>query len=354
MILALFAVGLAADPARVQSAVALLALDPRFAAETMDMIDAVYARRYGEAEARFARATVEWPLSGVGPFGIAILAQARMYENEDECCLPDYERGRDAARAQLEAGQDTPGNEAFEMLIAGGVDGLDAVHLMRRKQYLGALAPAYAGLRALNRAREVVPALADPVLGHGMFLYWRTVISRRSALLPDFADRRPEGVELLRRAEREALFLGPCAGLALVYAHVEAQDWPAAIAQAEKIAIQYPDNALNRMILAYALRRSGRLGAAVAEYEKVSPEVYRAEFHRGQALVVMGRHAEGAAAIEHYLADVRVPSGLRPTALYWLGDAWRGAGDAVRARAAWTSAADLGHDGAAASLRTLP
>jgi tetratricopeptide (TPR) repeat protein len=348
-VIPLTALALAVDP------VVALRTDPARVAAIRDGAELLYARRLPEAKALFDDATTRWPTSGIGPLGIALLYQERMFENEDFRFEGAYATARDATRAQVEAGSQEPGDEALEDFVLAGILGVDAIHLLRRHSYVASLGRAYEAMRALGRCEEAAPDFVDPLIGDGMFLYWRTVVSHRSALIPNFPDKRPEGMALLRRVESEGAFLGPAASLALTFAFVDQKRPDLALRQTERLTRLYPQNVLVRLATFEVLLGAARNAEALEVVAALDPQVVpRVWFHRGVVLGRLGRWSEAASAYRAWIDA----GGLEPDQLtqgwFRLGDALVRAGDLAGGRAALTEAADRGHKPARKALAELP
>lgn len=338
-------------PAFALDVATVLRTDPAKIAAAREGIEYLYARDLPAARRSFDTITVRWPTSGLGPLGLAILYQERMFENEDFQYEAPYEAARDAARTQLARGFAVPGDEALENFVLASVLGIDAIHLLRRHRAVGALAAAYEGVHALERCKEAAPAFVDPILGDGMFLFWRTVVAERSALIPAFPDRQEEGIRLMQRAEREATFLGPAAGLALAVAWRDESRPELALAQTVRLAERYPHNVLNavtRFELLLSLQRYEEALALLSALD--ADEVPRVWFHRGTALGRLERWSEAAGAYRHWLDHAPPDESQRASGWYRYGDALRRSGDVANARTALAEAAARGHKGARRAL----
>jgi len=317
-------------------------------------VEHLYARRYPEAQRHFEDLRTRYPTSGIGPLGLAILYQERNFEHEDLRYAAPYEKARDACRAQVAEGMAIPGDEAFESFVLAAVLGLDAIDLLRRESWLAALARAYDGMHMLERTKAAAPRFVDPLLGDGIFYYWRTLVARRSPLIPNFQDRRAEALGLMQRVEAEGAFLGPGASLALAYAWLEEGRPELALAQTDRLARRYPGNVLNQVsryeILLAAQRYDEALGVVLALDAGVVPRVH---FHRGVAYGRLGRWSEAAEAYESFLRADAPTGDRRAQAAYRAGDAWLRVGRRDRAEVLLVEAAGLGHRPARDRLKKL-
>ena len=183
-------------------------------------VDLVYQRKYNEAKAAF-EAAQKFPGSALGPIGKVLVYQALMLENLDFSFEKQYEHAANQARQQLMQALEIRGNDAWENFILGGVLGIDAIHAMRKGNYLSALNRGIEAMKSVNRAKKLAPEFPDLLLGDGLYNYWRTVITRSVKGLPDFADNRMLGIEQLQKVQEEGIFLGPAATFALTYTWLE-------------------------------------------------------------------------------------------------------------------------------------
>lgn len=305
----------------------------------------LYARRYPDAARVFDDLTLRYPTTGVGPLGMAILFQERMFENFDWTYDAAYRAASARTRAQLEQGLDETGAEPLEHFVLAALGGLDAVHSLRKGDYLPALGHAIVGMRALQQVEAEAPAFPDPRIGDGMYLYWRSVVTASSSVLPDFPDRRAEGLRALMQVESGGVLLGPGATLVMAYAYISERDWPRALRAVDANDARYPDCVVNELTRGRVLVGLGRTDAALAQYDRVIAQNVgnqRVHYLRGRLLAALGRPGEAAAAFTTYLGFSAPPAEARAQAWYALGQARAQLGDAGAARAAYTEGARLG------------
>ena len=121
-------------------------------------------------------------------------------------------------------------------------------YLSRRGNYLTALNRALEAMKSVNRAKKIAPDFPDLQLGDGLYNYWRTVISRNVKGLPDFADKRMQGIEQLEYVQDNGIFLGPAATFALTYTWLEEGALKRATQSALRNHRAYPDNVVNNLM----------------------------------------------------------------------------------------------------------
>jgi len=235
-----------------------LQMDVEFVHACQQAVDLVYQRKYTEAKAAFEAAQQRFPGSALGPIGKVLVYQALMLENLDFSFEQQYEHAANQARQQLMQALEVRGNDAWENFILGGVLGIDAIHAMRKGNYLTALNRGIEAMKSVNRAKKLAPEFPDLLLGDGLYNYWRTVITRSVKGLPDFADNRMLGIEQLQRVQEEGIFLGPAATFALTYTWLEEGALKRATASSLRNYRAYPDSVINNLMLGrlYMYRRN--------------------------------------------------------------------------------------------------
>lgn len=314
--------GWATPEARTAAAAAALGADPVMVDRCRQALDLLYQRDYPGARKLLDALTVDHPTSGIGPIGVALLYQALMFENYDYRFERQYESAAAATRAQLDQGLAQPGNEPFERFLLAGIQGVDAIHAMRKGEYLTAVARAVEAMRQLDKVKALAPTFADTALGDGLYLYWRSVVSAQSKALPQFEDRRAEGLAALARTEREAVFVGPGATLALVYARIEDHDPRGALERALAAHRAYPRNVIVNQTLARIYTSLGRYDDALGSLDAVlavDDGNQRVHYQRGIVYGRQKRYAEAAASFERYIGFAEVPKDARGLACYRLG-----------------------------------
>jgi tetratricopeptide (TPR) repeat protein len=330
----------AAVPRSAELAASALGSDVERVAATQAAIELLYQRRYKEARAAFDALNTRYPTSGIGPVGVVLIYQALMFENFDFRYEGQYKVAADQARKQLAAGAKEPGNDALEAFLGAGLAGVEAIFALRKNEVLAALDRALAGMRLLEKTKALAPDFRDTLVGDGMYLYWRSVVTRSSKLLPDFPDRRAEGLALLQRAEIESVFMGPGASLSLAYSYIEERQLAAALDSCLSLRTRYPANVINNLTLGRIYTSMRRYDEALRVYDTVvrdDPRTQRVHYFRGLVLARQGRYAEAARAYEAYIAFLEVPAELRSQALYRLGTVYEKLGD-TRARSAYQQA----------------
>ena len=201
-----------------------LNLDPKFVHETREGLELIYLRDYKGAREHFDQMSLDWPQAAVGPVGKGLVWQSLMLENFDYKYEQQYEMAFREANARLDEAMRTAGNEAWEHFLKGGVLGVEAIHTMRKSNFVSALSKAVEAMREMKRCRELAPDFPDLQLAFGLYNYWRSVVTMSSKLLPDFEDKRAEGLAQMKVAESQGIFVAMPTTLALTFSYMEERD----------------------------------------------------------------------------------------------------------------------------------
>ena len=292
-------------PDQVYEGARVLSMDVKFVATCYEAVQLVYNRRYTEAKSAFEEAQRKYPDSALGPIGKVLIYQALMLENLDFAYEKQYELAAKQARQQLMQALEVRGNDAWEHFILGGVLGIDAIHSMRRGNYLTSLNRGLEAMKSVDRAKEVAPEFPDLKLGDGLYNYWRTVISRSVKGLPDFADKRKEGIQQMQFVEEKGIFLGPAATFALTYTWLE----EGALKRATQSALvnhqNYPDNVVNNITIGRLYMYQRKYPSAEKYFKaavRVSPENRRVYYFMTRMYLRQKKLNDAESTIDKYLA----------------------------------------------------
>jgi tetratricopeptide (TPR) repeat protein len=336
----------------------VLHLDIAFADRCRRAIEHIYARKYKDAKRELEALTVDAPTTGIGPAGMAVVYQALMFENFDFRYEREYKAAHSAAMAQIAAGLQTPGNEAIEYFLQAGMSGIQGIHRMRRGEFLSALASGYDCVLSLGEAKRAAPEFIDPLMGDGMYMYWRTVVARSTALIPDGADEREAGKALIKQVEKEGVLMGPAATLALTYSYIEDNDLRNALGRVMYGRLRYPDNVINNLTAGRVLTSMRRYDEAVTMYQDVlraAPDNQRAWYHLGVVYSRKRSFPDAEQAFKRYVAFPEVQPDYRGQAWYRLGLLYARESRVEDARAAYTEAVRVSKNEAARkALSKLP
>lgn len=334
-----------------------LGIQVELADSVYKVCELLYVRNYPEAKKYLDGLSVAHPTLGLGPLGHALIYQSLMFENYDYRYEKQYRASYDATRAQLDKGAKEAGNEALESIVLTGIQGVEAIHLMRKGEFLPAMGKALDAMKALEELRRWAPTLPDLKMADGLYMYWRSVVSLSSKALPDFADRRAEGIALLQEAEKASYFMGPAASLALAYSYIEERQLKLALDRCLLIRVKYADNVINNMTLGRIYTSMRRYDDALRIYQEVKGDAgsnQRVYYQEGVVYYRMGRYPEALKALQTYIGFKEVPVDARATAWYRLGTVQQKLKSPAEARAAFNQAVKLNnHEGAKRAIARM-
>ncbi|MEL6342285.1 MAG: hypothetical protein AAFV53_04085 [Myxococcota bacterium] len=236
-------------PARIVRGAEILQNDVDFVYQCWLGMEGLYRRDYKTTQTIFEQVNERWPSSGIAPVGRALTWQALMLENFDFRYDSQYTLAFKKSRQSLTAALQVPGNDVWETFLLGAMLGVDAIHTMRKEEYLTAVNRGLEAMRYVAQAAEMAPDFVDARLGDGLWLYWRSVLSMNMKGIPGFDDERAKGIEMMRKAQRESVFLRPAAGHALTYTWIEEGRMNQALGLARALTDSYPNNIINRLVL---------------------------------------------------------------------------------------------------------
>lgn len=343
-------------PIEVYRGAAQLGLSRKFVSYVRQGLELLYHRQYRDCRTLFTELEATYPDTAVSAVADVLVWQAMMFENYDFKYVQPYEAASALAHTKLDAALDKPGADAWEHLMLGVVSGIDAIHAARNERYLPALTLAFTAIDEIESTRTFAPNFTDLLLADGLYNYWRTAITQRSALLPDFGDKKAEGLTQMRTVVEKGIFLVPPARLSLAFSYLDEKKYPDAIATLEANRVRYPDNVINDMLLGLTQLSARKPADALVTFDRVlvtDPTNRRSIYYRGRALHQLGRLDDAAAAYERYLALDEMEAWQRGAASWRLGDvryAQKRYDDAERL---WEAAAKLGDDSAKAALDRL-
>lgn len=298
-----------ATPAREQSAKVVLgakalSLEEDFVGRAVEGCELLYSRDYRGSKQHFVEMDKAYPGRGIGHMANVLIYQARMMENFDFRFDKAYQTSNEAAIEELEAGLETPGAETWEHFGIGTLKGVEAIHIMRKSQFLPAIWKGVEALDHINEVKRLAPNFKDVLLGDGLFKYWRSVVTMDSKALPDMGDQRQEGIDDMLTAEKEAIFLGPGATLALAFTWIEERQMKKALEYTLANHRAYPDNVVNNMVLARVYLYQRRYDDSLRVLRLIQaddPENHRSWYYTATVLLKQRQYDEALEAIDHYL-----------------------------------------------------
>jgi tetratricopeptide (TPR) repeat protein len=262
-----------------------LGVDRALFARTQDALELMYQCRYDESLQAFERIGLDYPESPVMNVGRAVVYQARMFENFDY----DYDRQYKLEYAEGEKvfrglGRRPP-NQAWISFLHAVHIGVDAMYLVRHREYVAGLNKAWDALEKIKKVQQLAPEFKDVQLALGLYNFWRTAITEQTDYLPKFGDHKAEGLAQIIEARDEGFLAPGPAGLALAYSYMEGKDWTEATEAIEWVRARYPKNVMSEMTAG----RIHRLARRYDEAEEVlmgitefAPQNDRVWFHIGE------------------------------------------------------------------------
>ena len=335
----------------------VLQMEPAFVAGIQDGLNLIYLRKYDRTLQHFTALEQQYPGTGLQAVAETLVWQAKMLENFDYRYDKQYWAASKKARQQVEQSLDTPGNEAWEHLLLATMLGIESIHTMRQDHYLSALRLAFQAMDHISHSRERAPDFIDLQLADGLYNYWRTVITQKSRMLPDFGDHRAEGIEQIRRVERNGIFVKPMATLALAFVYVEEKEMPKAAGACARNRQAYPDNIINNLIgglIEIDRRNFDDAQRMLSDVHRVDPTNTRAVYWQGLAHLRSGEYEAAKQKFMAYLATDHLEKYQRSFANYRLGVTYERQREFALAAEHYTAAIKVdGHKGAKASLERL-
>ena len=288
----------------VRNAAASLAMDPILMNKASQALSMIYARDYRGARQAFSDLHRSHPELAIGNVGRMLIFQCLMLENFDYRFERQYESHAALAMRDNEAAQQVPGNEAWEHFLKGGVLGIQAIHEMRKGDFVSSLRKGLEALGSLRALEATAPDFVDPDLGYGLFFYWRTVIGKQSPLIPDGEDRRAQGIALIEKVERQGAFVAPGATLALAYIYSEQGKSRKASSYSRRLKVRYPNNVINGLLHTRLLMRMRRYSKALQSIDhvlSVDTDNHRVHYYRATVHLRQNELDKALSAINVFL-----------------------------------------------------
>jgi len=334
-----------------------LSLEPAYVQGVRDGLEKVYVRDYDGARKHFFKLDNQFPGTGIKPATDVVIWQAVMLENWDFRYDAEYRAANADAQTQLTKALTVPGHEGWEHFLMAGILGIEAIHVVRQEKYLSALQIALDAMTHAGQARDSSPDFTDLLLADGMYNYWRTVVTQNSKVLPQFADKRVEGLAQMKVVEDEGIFLTAPARLSLSFSYVEEHDDRSALAELLENKRLYPDNVINLLVLGQVLSSMRRFDEALAAYDhirEVDPGNQRVLYWRGVTLLNAGRSGEALEPLTAYLESDYLETWHRSWTHYRLAQVYYRQKRYPEAEAEYREAIEIdGHKSAKAALERM-
>jgi tetratricopeptide (TPR) repeat protein len=334
-----------------------LSMDPAFVAGIQTGLEKLYRREYAETKAHFVRLEGQFPNTGVAAVVDVLVWQARMLENFDFQYAAQYETASKVARSSLDNALANPGNEAWEHFLYAGVVGIESIHTVRTGSYLPALQLAFEAMDHVATTRELAPLFTDLLLADGMYNYWRTILTKSSKFLPDFGDKRAEGLAQMAEVESQGIFLTAPATLSLVFSYIEEGRYDLALGRCQHNRTRYPDNVINNLLTGTTYVYLRKYPDALRIFDEVSadaPDNRRVRYWRGIALMRGGSIERAETEFQAYLASPYLEKWQKSSTWWRLGQLYQRQKRYAEADAAYTQAVGIdGHGASKSALSSL-
>jgi tetratricopeptide (TPR) repeat protein len=181
---------------------------------------------------------------------------------------------------------------------------------------------AFTAIDHVEQVRVVAPDFADLKLADGIYHYWRTVLTKRSKLLPDFGDVREQGIDEIESVESAGIFLGPPATLGMLFTWIEERDFDRALASGQKNKKRYPNNLINELMIGIVYLYKKDYDQALATFQhvlEIDPKSKRVRYYRGLTYLRKGDVEQAEAEFTAYLGFDYMEDYQRASAHYRLG-----------------------------------
>jgi tetratricopeptide (TPR) repeat protein len=269
-----------------------------------EVMNSLYLRDYKGLHAVLEDAKSKYPDSGLAPVGRSLMWQVLMLENFDFKYEPQYKLSFEIARQDLEKAQLQPGNDAWENFLMGAILGVDAIHELRKEDFLDAINQGYEAMKFIEMAKKQAPFFVDAQLGDGLWLYWRSLIASNVPGVPLFVDERAKGIEMMQIAEKGSVFLRPAASHALVYTWIEERKMKTASLTAKNVQDAYPNNVINLQVLGRVQMYQRQYKDSEKSFKRVlllSPKNQRIHFYLARLYMRMSENSKAEQHINTYL-----------------------------------------------------
>jgi len=229
-------------------------------------IDHIDHERYSSAFACSESLRQRFPESSAGPFVSAIAYQTLMSEYRVRRYEPQFENAiqETITKAQSAAARD-PGAE--NLFLLGAAESYRCFYWFRQGKWLRAVRAAFRSISQLQRAHELDPHFADPLLG--LALYDHAKAKVRLLGIGLFHNRDDRVLEWLRTASESARFVSLDALFAQQYVLVDRGDFATALSVNDKLIAELPRDPVCLYNRAFILERLGRQSEARPYWQRL-------------------------------------------------------------------------------------
>jgi tetratricopeptide (TPR) repeat protein len=227
-------------------------------------------QRYRAAMARFDEAVRKYPEHPAGFLNKAILYQVMSLDFETPLPAREY-LSLLATVQKLGESMSASSSKDWEGQYYQGMSrSYIAYHHFRGgENWLSGLSHGLRAAGFFEKCIERNPEAFDALTALGTYTYWKSRNMRFLTWTPFVSDERQQGIAMLRRAEQQATYTSAQATNALIWIYIEEERWDEAIAAAEAVLRQYPENRLFLWGLASAAEGKERWALAREAYRRI-------------------------------------------------------------------------------------
>jgi tetratricopeptide (TPR) repeat protein len=244
----------------------------------------IFSRKYPEAIQYFSSLEKKYPQSPLGTFGLMATYNTKMFENFDFTLDQDFEEVQKRNKEIVNKIADNKNASAWDSFLCGASSGLRGFYYIRKDKVLKGLGEANQAKNCLQRALELDPKFVDPLMGLGLFDYWRSVFTNRFKFLPFFKDHRQEGIDQIKKSIQEGTIVPELATAALTFVYSEGNRAKEGLPLAENILEKYPTNIIMKNLKGNFLMLLGKYPESRNIFEEVlheAPEINVARYYLG-------------------------------------------------------------------------
>ncbi len=249
----------------------------------------IFNRNYAEALAVFKNMQDSCNHSPLGFFGEMAIYEVQMLENEDfhleKKFLDAAKRGDAAVNHVMQLYHPTED----ELFYSAAVIGLDGFFQARKSNWWSAYTKGTRSRQIFNRILKSDPKFIDAKLGTGMYIYWRSVFTKEISFLPFFADKRAEGIAIVKDVSEKAKFAAEIAKINLGLIYFEEKRYKDAQKVFAEFVKNYPNTIIFRALLGKVYLADKQYKNSLAIFEeslKIDPSINKTRYFVGMAIAL--------------------------------------------------------------------
>ncbi len=264
-------------------------------------IRASIAERYDVAFAIFDSLKQNNPQHPAGHFFFAAVLQAQMTDLETQKWQDDFHDHIDQAISLARENIDqNDGAIPFRYYFGAGLS-YKSLQMGREKKYLPAIKLGMAAVNELEKTMDQNPSFHDPLLGIGLYQYWRSHLTKSLSWLPFFSDQRSEGIEKIQKAAKCSEFSRWAALSSLAWIYMQEEQYERAYDYASQGYDEIPSRFFH-WPMAEAAFRQEKFPVAIDHFQKILASIQSGqEFNNHyNELVLTWKLAQAYAKMENW------------------------------------------------------